>query len=87
MGRVKKTNSPERKLGFSPSGDYERWTNTFSRSTVHWDKGNELLDQEKGNKRRFTATDRCCGNSPNKSHTKVHDTTMMGERTIKYSAN
>jgi hypothetical protein len=68
--------SRERKIKFIMEGDYQNWTNTFSRSTVHWDKGNELLEQEKAFSKKGAwrePTDRCCGNSPGKSHTKLHD--------------
>ena len=69
------------------SGHVLDWTNTFSRSTVYWDKNCELLDQEKPYVKARTykqITDRCCGHSPGKSHTKVHDLTEEGERVWTY---
>ena len=54
---------------------------------MHWDKKHELLDQEKPfvKARSYKKmTDRCCGHSPGKSHTKVHDLTNEGERVWAY---
>ncbi len=53
---------------------------------MHWDKYNEILEQEKKAVRRkdMKVTDRCCGNSPGKSHTRVHDTDEFGNRLTHY---
>jgi len=57
---------------FALEGPYQDWTNTFKRSTVHWDKSKEILnpDKEKVMTERFASTDRCCGNFYPTSHSK-----------------
>ena len=88
MGRIKKrSGSPSKKTKLSPPKDYEEWTNSFQRSTIYWDRGNQILEQDKKGKKRFKLTDRCCGNSPNKSHAHVHDTDVKGDRVSVYSAS
>ena len=53
-------------------GLYQDWTNTFARSTVYWDPEKDLLDGEKTQVQKPQALrrspDRCCGNSPGKTH-------------------
>ena len=62
--------SEEQRLKFLQEGEYQGWTNTFSRKTVQWDKAQEILEQEKNKVNHpLPETDRCCGNSPGKSHT------------------
>jgi hypothetical protein len=53
---------------------------------VHWDKYYEILEQEKQavKKKDMKLTFRCCGNSPGKSHTRVHDTDEFGNRLFHY---
>jgi hypothetical protein len=42
---------------------------------VLWDKDHDLLTIEADLvEKPISKTDRCCGNSPGKSHTRVHDT-------------
>jgi hypothetical protein len=46
MKKVKrKSKSPAKK--FVKDASYLKWTNSFSRSTVLWDKNGELLETEK----------------------------------------
>jgi len=53
--------------------EHHEWTNTFARSTIHWDEEKGLLDQEKpyvaSVKKLEKYPMRCCGNSPGKQHT------------------
>jgi hypothetical protein len=72
LKKIKREISPYR------LGEVPLWTNTFSRSTVHWDNGKELLDQEMKRGKAYNYTDKCCGNSPGKSHTFVHDGDCTG---------
>lgn len=77
----------KRKIGSShkrrPSakvGSTTKWTNTFSRSTIHWDPKQQLLDQEKKIvKKEPKPTKRCCGNSPGKTHTQNHRNDKLRE--------
>ena len=67
----KKEVSPAKK---SPSKNYLKWTTTFARSTVHWDKKEELLDWEKPEvPEPVKPTKRCCGNSPGKTDYRDHE--------------
>ena len=59
---------------FVQEGDYQNWTNTFSRQTVHWDKSREHLDSEQ--RREPANNDRCCGNQPDKTHTLICERSM-----------
>lgn len=44
MPKIKKKKvKSDRKPRFVKQGDYQNWTNSFSRMSVHWDKNNELL--------------------------------------------
>lgn len=46
MKKVKrKSKSPAKP--FVQNASYQKWTNSFSRSTVLWDKNGELLEAEK----------------------------------------
>lgn len=55
---------------FVKNGPYQDWTNTFKRSTLHWDDKNALLEQEKTKVKSVKELEkypaRCCGNSPGK---------------------
>jgi hypothetical protein len=45
MTTVKRKQSPVKsRTSFVREGSHQDWTNTFSRSTVHWDKSKEILD-------------------------------------------
>jgi len=67
---------------FIHQGAYQDWTNTFARSTAHWDNRNGLLEQEKPNvksvKELVKYPMRCCGNSPGKKHSKNCDMDRPG---------
>ena len=70
-----KNRDDSEKSRFIKEADYQGWTNTFSRKTVLWDNDHDLLTTEAENVQKpIQKTDRCCGNSPGKSHTRIHDT-------------
>ena len=75
--KVEAKESPKREkspLKKSASKNYLKWTTTFARSTVHWDKQEELLDWEKSEvPDPVKTTKRCCGNSPGKSNYRDHE--------------
>jgi len=65
--RSKKSN----KRVFVHEGEYQLWTNAFSRKSLWWDEQNNLLEQEKELVEREDwkqDKSQCCGNSPGKSH-------------------
>lgn len=66
--KVKSVKRSFKKPRFVCEGPYQDWTNTFSRSTVHWDKHQEILDMDKDRVATpLRQTDLCCGNSPSRS--------------------
>ena len=44
---VQERRSRSKTKKFTAPGDHQEWTNTFARSTIHWDEKNGLLEQEK----------------------------------------
>lgn len=60
------------------------WTNTFARSTIHWDDETGLLEQEKplvtDVKQLEKYPMRCCGNSPGKQSIANRDMERPGSR-------
>ena len=62
-----------------------KWTNSYSRQSVHWDSTNGLLRSERkkviGKIEKHPM--RCCGNSPGKSHKQFCETVRPGEHLLK----
>ena len=69
---------------FVHQGPYQDWTNTFKRSTLHWDERNGLLEQEKPQVKSLKVLVkypmRCCGNSPGKQHSNTCDMDKPGQK-------